>query len=293
MTLDQAEDALAEPSAEPTQLVLPALHIGNKLLWSRGIRKRRSAPIMGFVGLNGQGKTLCAVRDTLPSLALGRRVLSTVPLLDPESGNPHPLYVPFLAWSQLDDFTNGDILMDEVTGLMDSRDSGMPKKVRRLLPQMRRRNVMIRWTGIDWDNSDRRLRQVTQAVTACRGYVPNTKAVRTSGVKDAVALWSPNRAFSFITYDAQTMSQSDDGKMMSQEPEKKKRAKVLCREFYWAPGSLVFASYNTLDSVSGVDGSCAHVDQSGHICGGRVPDKLCKGHDGPDGGPVRRSSNAR
>lgn len=84
----------------------------NPVLRTRGILRRRSAPIMGYVGLNGQGKTLCMVRDTLLSLALGRRVLSTVAILDPHTGNPHPLYEPFRSWQQLHEFRGGDVLLD-------------------------------------------------------------------------------------------------------------------------------------------------------------------------------------
>jgi hypothetical protein len=248
------------------------LDLSNSQLLTKGIRKRRSVPIIGYVGLNGQGKTFAMVRDTLPSLALGRRVLSTVAILDPATGKPHELYEPFRSWSQLHDFRDGDVLLDEVTGIMDSRDSGMPKHVRRLLPQMRRANVIVRWTGIDWDNSDRRLRQLTHAVVKCNGHFANRSVVRAEGVRDAVAMWTPNRAFLLTTYDAQRMTQSSDSQQITQEPQKKKRARVKNRELVWGPGSLAFRCYDTLDAVDAVDSSCP-------ICGGRIPERVCKGHD--------------
>jgi hypothetical protein len=263
--------ARAGGPAAPEAVVLPGLDLSNRKLLNRAIKKRRGTPIMGYGGLNGMGKTYCMVRDSLYDLAAGRRVLSTVGLLDPHTGNPHPLYVPFRHWSQLDEWRDGPILLDEVTGVMDSRDSGMPKKVRKQIPQMRRANSPVRWTGINWDNSDRRLRQLTQAFTVARGFLPNTKLGRVDGQEEAVAMWLPNRLFMFTTYDASTLSQSDDSAQFSQDEAKKKKAKVKKRELVWGPNSLAFDCYNTLDSVDSIDNSCP-------ICQGRVPEKTCKGH---------------
>lgn len=277
----EATEAEAKLGEWPEPIVLPGIEPMMTDRLTRGIRKRRSVPIMGYVGLNGQGKSFAAVRDTLPSLALGRRVLSTVELLDPHSGNPHPLYVPFRSWSQLDDWAGGDILLDEITGVMDSRDgqSGMPKHIRRLLPQMRRRNAPIRWTGIDWDNTERRLRQLTQAVAMCRGYVPNHRVLRADGSRDVLAMWAPNRLFSIVSYDAQTMTQSSDTDRLTQETQKKRRVKVLNREWVKGPGSVAFRAYNTLGEVFAVDASCDFVNPvTGEICGGRIPEKVCRGH---------------
>lgn len=148
----------------------------------------------------------------------------------------------------------------------------MPKHIRRLLPQMRRLNVMVRWTGIDWDNTDRRMRQLTQAVVKAKGHLPNQKLVRGGNETDAVSMWAPNRLFLFTTYDAQTLTQSEDGQLLTQEQTKKRRAKVLNRELVWGPKSLAFDCYNTLDAVSAVDASCP-------ICGGRIPERTCKGHE--------------
>lgn len=247
------------------------LSADNPRLRTRGILRRRSAPILGYVGLNGQGKTFSMVRDTLLSLALGRRVLSTVTILDPATGEPHPLFERFTSWEQLHDFRDGDVLMDEITGIMDARDQGMPKHVRRLLPQMRRANVMVRWTGIDWDNTDRRLRQLSQAVVRCRGHLPNRKLERSSGVQDAVSMWAPNRMFVLTTFDAQTLTDSGDSRMLNEEPAKQRRAKVLNREFVYGPRDLTFHCYNTLDAVSAVSNVCA-------VCGLKPVEKTCRGH---------------
>lgn len=277
-TLAQPEFSFELVAGAPAAVV-GGLSPNDPTLWTRGIRRRRSAALMGYTGLNGMGKTFAMVRDSLPSLAMGRRILSTVAILDPHTGNNHPLYTPFTSWLQLDDFRDGDILLDEVTGAMDSRDSSMPKKVRKQLPQQRRVNNRVAWTGIDWDNSDRRLRQITKAVTKCAGHFPDHSLTRSTGTKDIVTMWAPNRLFVFTTFDASKMTQSDDGKQLTQDTQRKTRARVLGREFVRGPGSIAFKCYNTLDSVHSIDSSCPHVDQhTGKVCGGRIPDKVCKGH---------------
>lgn len=267
--------ATVGPRERPEVAGVPApgglLDPRNRALFTRGVLRRRSAPIMGYVGLNGQGKTFSMVRDTLPSLALGRRVLSTVTILDPATGEPHPLFERFTSWEQLHDFRDGDVLMDEITGIMDARDQGMPKHVRRLLPQMRRANVMVRWTGIDFDNTDRRLRQLSQAVVRCRGHFPNRALERTSGVRDAVSMWAPNRLFVLTTFDSQTLTDSGDARLLTEEPQKKRRARVLNREFVWGPNSLAFRCYNTLDAVSAVASVC-------QVCGLKPVERTCRGH---------------
>ena len=280
IAIDTERESEPQAAPAPAEVVLPALSLADLRL-TRGTRKRRSVPIMGYNGLNGTGKTLCAVRDTLPTLALGRPVLSTVPLLDPHTGNLHPLCIPFRSWEQLHEFKNGDLLLDEVTGIMDSRDgqSGMPKHIRKMLPQLRRLNVTVRWTGIDWDNSDRRLRQLTQAVAMCKGYAPNRKAQRSDGDITALAMWAPNRIFSVVTLDAQRLNQSEDSQRLlsagdptATKQARQRRPKVLNREWYVGPGSIAFRAYNTLDAVLSVDASCP-------VCGLRMPDRYCKGHD--------------
>lgn len=245
---------------------------------SKAMRKRRSVPIMGYIGVSGNGKSASMVRDTLPSLAMGRPVLSTLELLDAHTGNPHPLYVPFRRFSQLTEFRGGDVLMDEITGIMDSHDASMPKSIRRVLPQQRRRGNTVRWSGIDWDNSNRRLRQMTQAVTSSTGYCANRKLVRTdTGEVDAIPMWAPNRLFHLITRDAQLMNKSEDSASLSGATQgaktRKKKPKILVWELWWGPGSAAFDSYNTLGEVLAVDNGC-------EVCGLKTVEKTCKGHDG-------------
>lgn len=246
------------------------LRAGDPKLLTRSIRRRRSVPIMGYIGTNGQGKTLAMVRDSLPSLAAGRRILSTVAILDPATGQPHRNFERFTSWDQLHGVRDTDILMDEISGVLDARDGGMPRHIRILLPQLRRANVTLRWTGISWDNTDKRLRQITQAVARCKGFAPNRKLQRQNSAPDAVSLWAPNRAFMITTFDAQTLQSADDDAAMSVDRKRRgKKVRKLDREWFWGPGSIAFDCYNTLDSVSMVDAACV-------ACGGRVREPICK-----------------
>ena len=263
----RAGGAATESQASALPIIVGDPGAVDKRLLSKAILRRRSVPIMGYIGTSGHGKSASLVRDSLYSLALGRRLLSTVEILDEHTGNPHPLYTPFTAFRQLDDFFDGDILMDEITGIMDSHDSAMPKRVRKLLPQMRRRRVLVRWSGIDWDNSNRRLRQMTQAVTVCRGYLP----LRNSG-----EMWSPNRLFRLKTYDAQKMMRSEDAQVLSKtaplvgsKGPRIRKPSCLVKEWWRGSGSLAFDSYQTMGLVLSVDGGCPD-------CGGRIPETVCK-----------------
>lgn len=249
-------------------------------LYTKGIRRRRTVPICGYIGLNGHGKSLAMVRDTLPTLAEGGKVLSTVTLLDPHTGNPHPGFTRLESWRQLEEFRDGDLLLDEAHGIMDARDQGMPKHIRRHMAQYRRAGVQVRWTGIDWDNMDRRLRQITQAVVRCRGHLPRREG--------QVEMWSPNRAFVLTTFDASTLASSEDSRLFTEDSQRRRRAKVLHREIVIGSNPLTgtttpaFSCYRTLDAVSWVDNSCPE-------CGGKIAERYCKGHDlGLSGSPSSR-----
>lgn len=267
-----ADDAAAEPPGVASPSVVVGDLAGfDKRLMTNGIRRRRNVPVMGYIGTSGHGKSGSMVRDSLYSLHLGRTLVSTVEILDAHTGNPHPLYEPFTSFRQMDGRRGVDFLMDEITGIMDSHDTSMPKRVRRTLPQQRRAGNFVRWSGIDWDNSNRRLRQMTQAVTLCRGYFP---------LRDTGAMWAPNRAFRLKTYDAQKMMRSEDAQVLAKtaplvgsKGARIRKPQVLVREWWRGSTSLAFDSYNTMGDVLAVDGSCPE-------CGGRIPERACKcGHD--------------
>jgi len=213
---------------------------------------RRAVPIHAYVGPNGSGKSLAAVYDTLPSLLSGRPVLSTVRLHDVEDLRPcddlacmsprhglpdhyavHPLWVPFVDFRQLLEVEHCDVLMDEVTGVADAREfAGMPVQVRNFLVQLRRRDVVLRWTSPAWAFGDVTIRRVTQAATVCSAYLP---------VASDDSLWRDRRAFVWRTYDARDLDEFDSAK--------RERIRSYIRQLLWRPGSVVESAYDTRDQV--------------------------------------------
>lgn len=230
---------------------------------ARGIR--RSFPIRAYVGPNGGGKSLAMVNDILPSLERGRPVLSTVRLLD-GNGNDHPCYIPFTDFDQLLDFRGGDVLMDEIVGVANSRDaSKLPSSVQNVLVQLRRRDVTLSWSAPNWARSDKIIREVTQAVTECRGFFP-AKAV--ADAYGDLKLWAPRRVFKFRTFDTSEFEEWSAGKREKITPS--------AAQWFRGPGSEAFAAYDTMDAVSMVawtdpDGLCVHCDKKKRV-------EYCKGH---------------
>lgn len=280
---------------------------------------RRGFAIHAYVGSNGGGKTLAMVHDTLPSLMDGRRVLSTVRLLDYRDPRPcpggsrcddpehhditetivdvidlpdfppgnrlgiravtrptgrvhraaHPLYVPFVKFGQLLDFRHGDVLMDEVTGVASSRQSQtMPAEVLNLLNQLRRRDVMLRWTAPSWSRADVVIREVTQAVTDCSGM----HAVTRYSDDGTARTWRDRRLFHWWTYDTRAYDAWTSRKAEQVDP--------WARQRFWRPDSVAEATYDTLDGVS----QLGSVTESGRCgtCGGRrsAPACTCADHGG-------------
>lgn len=252
-------------------------------------QERRGWPIHGYVGPNGSGKSAAMVWDSLPTLAAGRPVLSTVRLLDWENPRPcegcdtcadgtvthqqaHPLWVPFTDWQQLLEAERCDVLMDEVTGVASSREShAMPAPVANALVQMRRRDVVIRWTAPNWARADKIIRECSQAVTYCTGYFP-----KATSDEDGERLWRNRRLFKWKTYDAADFEDFTVGK--------REQLRAMTVDWHWGPSSPVFSAYDTFDSVL----SIGTVTDSGRCyrCGGRrrVPECRCDAHAPAGGG---------
>lgn len=200
----------------------------------KGRLLRRSRPIHGYVGPNGGGKSLAMVYDTLPSLDAGRTVLSTVPLYD-GAGELHPCYVPFTDYRQLLAAESCDVLMDEVTGIASSREShSMPVQVANFLVQLRRRDVVLRWTAPNFRRADVIMRECTQAVTECRGFA----AVEAS---DGDRMWRDRRLFVWRTYDAADFDDWSAGK--------RDKVQRLAVQLFWRPGKPVEGAYDTREAV--------------------------------------------
>lgn len=260
---------------------------------------RRGWPIMGYVGPNGGGKSAAMVWDTLPTLASGRPVLSTVRLLDfedprdcegcDEVGHERPIYappvpgagpeaarevigtrvhkaahrlwVPLRDWQQLLDATGVDVLLDEVTGVASSREShSMPAPVANTLVQLRRADVVVRWSAPSWARADKIIRECSQAVTYCRGYLPARGEDSTTD-----RAWRQRRMFKWQTFDAADFEDFTSGKRESLSP--------WSTDWHFGPKSPVFSAYDTFDSVSTV----GTVSESGacYRCGGTRPRPKC------------------
>lgn len=250
---------------------------------ARARLKRRGYPIHAYVGPNGTGKSAVMVYDTLPSLDHGRPVLSTVRLLDFRNPRPcddqlcpdplghaaghlaaHPLYVPFRSYQQLLDWRDGDVLMDEVTGIASSRDSGgMPKAVANYLVQLRRRNVALRWSAPAWGRADVIIREVSQGVTLMSAAMPKKAPPAADGTP---RLWSQRRLFTARTYDPSLMEEF--------EAHRAEHIPHTVIAFYWGPGSLMFRAYDTLDAVS----SLSTLSDAGvcFACGGKRAHHKCE-----------------
>lgn len=227
---------------------------------------RRSHPIRGYVGPNGGGKSLAMVHDVLPSLAAGRRILSTVRILGPD-GQPHPNYVPFTNFDQLLDAEETDVLADEITGIANSRaSSSLPVQVQNTLVQLRRRDNTFAWTAPGWGRADKVIREVTQAVTECRGFWSDRREIDSGA--SGVRMWAPKRVFRWRTYDTIEFDEWTSGK--------RDKLDTLAKQWFRGPGSEAFRSYDTLDSVSIVEGGdpdvCDH-------CGKHKRRVYCTGHN--------------
>jgi hypothetical protein len=233
------------------------------MVGSPAAMRRASYPLHAYIGPNGGGKSLAMVYDTLLSLDAGRTVLSTVRLYDID-GEPHPLYVPLTDFRQIVHARHCDVLMDEVTGVASSREhQSMPGQLVNKLVQLRRADVRVRWSTPWYNRADSVLREVTQALTICSGYMG--QRVQSD---DGLSAWKSNRLFSWVTYDAKRFKDFDND-----EPDKRmrtpggKRIKPECRQWFWrGPNARAANCYDTQEDVLRL----SHLDDTGRCidCGG-------------------------
>jgi len=265
---------------------------------SNGTAVRRGFGIRAYIGPNGHGKSLAMVNDALASLSGGRPVLSNVRLLDyvnPRACDDqactstdhdrhqaaHPLFIPLVDFSQLLDATNCDVLLDEITGVASSRESSsLPVQVVNMLVQLRRRDVTLSWTAPAWSRADKVLREVSQVVVECRGYMPVKRLS-----EDGESMWRDRRLFRWSAYDATAFDEWSAGK--------RETAHKLVGQWHWRPKGLAHSAYDTFDQVS----SLGWAMESGLCmsCGGRraVPRCECGRGQGTQGGASRPSTSPR
>lgn len=276
-------------------------------------KKRRGLPIHGIVGANGSGKSLIAAEDTRATLrgiswacdnpdhlhtAEGitsgtRRVLSTMPFITP-SGAPHPLYDPLIDFSQIIAAEHCDLILDEVGGAVASSTSDdLPNGVKAKLQELRRSEVVCRWTAPSWSRASKVLRETSQGVTLVQGFMPvaHNDAVEFDGAHDiqkmavdgetlqylnceipgvhghdAGRLWGARRLMLARTFDANTFDEWTTAK--------REKVRPLVRSVFWRPGSAAEAAYDTFGYVEKLNqitdgGRCDH-------CMGRKTPKKCE-----------------
>lgn len=225
-----------------------------------GRSTRKRWPISAYIGSNGSGKTLCMVHDTLPSLYAGRKIYTTVPLTWPDGTTPDTVEI-LHDWQQILDAEHADILLDEVSSIASSRETeALPPQIATMLQQLRKRDLVLRWTAPSWSRADRILRETTKTVTICHGYF--SKAMNDSE-------WRQNRLFRFVTYDSMDYTDLEIN-------QAQRKFDALSSHWFLLSRHLARCCYDTLASVSTIgtvlmSGRCA-------VCGGRrrVPECSCQ-----------------
>lgn len=235
-----------------------------------------SAPIVAYIGYNGGGKSLGAmVFEVAPALARGVPVYSTVAIA-------HPLYRPLTSWRQIWELEDCVLLLDDISAQFPARGAmTVPPQLVVKMNTLRHDNVQVVWTGPSWTRADVVLREVTQEVTECRGYlsdsfvrVPEVVRRGWSGRKlvgedgrhvRANPLWRPHRLFKFVTHDATRFTEYTESKVKDLKPVRS--------VWYYRPFHTEQFLYDTVAPVNLLD----HVDEGGWClaCGGRRKARTC------------------
>lgn len=233
---------------------------GISLKSSSGRTYRRRVPIAAYVGSNGSGKTLCMVHDTLPSIVQGRKIYTTVPLHYPDGSIPENVEI-LHEWKQILHAQHADILLDEVSAIVSARDSeSLPPQMATLLQQLRKRDLVLRWTAPSWMRADKILRETTKLMTICTGYI---------STRMPDSMWRSNVLFHWKSFDASDYSD------FASTDSSRRRLKCLQASWYVRTHGCAAQCYDTLAEVSTLgtvlmSGRCA-------VCGGRrrVPECTC------------------
>lgn len=237
-------------------------------------------------------------RLVLPAWARGRPVVANLALRPELLGFPRELYVPLRSWRQIPELSGCTLCLDEISSVLPSRQAmSVPPQLVRILNQLRKGDVELGWTAPNWARCDVLLREVTQAVTVCRGSFPDrwereqVGAVRFQRPRRRDAQgepirqthgWGPNRLFRWTTYDAMEFDE------FTYSTSKQLQPRGSCR--YWRPRHFGDVAYETLEAVDLLD----HLDDVGVcvVCGGtRTRAKCSCATDRADGG--RKGRQAR
>lgn len=239
------------------------------------------ATITGFVGPNGGGKTLAGVEQLVcEAWASGRPVVSNLALYPEMLGYDEDLAQPLESWTQIPDIRGSLLFLDEISSVFPSRNySSMPAQLVRVLNQLRKVDVVVGWTAPSWERCDTVLREVTQRLVVCRGFIAD-RYVRVDGKaffpraeRDErgkrirhEAGWLPNRLFSRLTYDVADLRTGLSTSFLKKE--KPKRV-----EWVWRTRREAQYAYSTLEDVGLLD----HLDDVGLCvsCGGARARRKC------------------
>lgn len=244
---------------------------------------RRSFPITAYVGANGSGKTYTMIYDTLLSIDFGRTILSTVEIFDylnprpcdnddcdspnhPEHQALHPNYIRLTSYHQLLQAKHCDILLDEVQGFLSSREtSNLPFPVATKLMQLRKDDVVLRYSSPSWTRVDIIVREVTQNIVLS---VPFFAVKRKVAEGEPPALWRDRLLFFIRSYDASFVDEFDPS-----AANEGYGSKPRFTQFLWRPTSIVQNAYSTRQSVAALGwasdtGLCL-------VCGGKRRHSPC------------------
>lgn len=153
----------------------------------------------------------------------------------------HPYFVPFTNLAQLLTWRDGDVLMDEVTGVASSREStNLPPEISNLLVQLRRRNISVRITTPALSRTDKILREVLQVVTVCTSTIPGRMTIPPGS---AIPVWGQKRLMIARTYDALLLDDFENGVLNSAA------VSPLFTQWLWRPAGLVNSAYDTFADV--------------------------------------------
>ncbi|WP_300683677.1 zonular occludens toxin domain-containing protein [Nocardioides sp.] len=183
-------------------------------------------PITAFVGMNGSGKTMSAVRAARRA---GRRLVTNVP------GVPDSRHFTNLSSLLSIGFEDSDVVFDEAGVLFSSRNRSNDEKFLEVVQQLRKQRARLFWTAPAYARADKVLREVTQEVVRCTSWFPGT---------DPATPWPRARFIMLRGYDAadfDALGQSFDGRKL----------RVLGRELYRA--SKWYDQFETLGKVTGLD----------------------------------------
>lgn len=272
---------------------------GSKAMGKLKVTAASAFPIVGFVGANGGGKTLAMVETlALPAIEKGLPIAANF-------GLHYERFVPLRSWGDFLDFKRttdpGLILLDEVSSWVPSREAQkLPAVILAELNQLRKHRKQLGWAGPAWGRCDKGLREVTQAVCWCKGFLGDVwerepgqyrfprsgKRVRSiigdpsvrgskKGAHLRVEGWPNRRLFQWRWYDPMDLpSESIDGQALNSPPSD---VKAKDARLYWRPGGRAQFVYDSTEPVLAL----AHFDDSGACvkCGGQRRRLECGCHD--------------